>query len=153
MKLFYEIAFKAVIRAVLSPLTPTHTFHKPPFHFDNFRTGKLCYEAEKATNSVFLPCCLQNGGDGLQNQVSCREKRATDSRTCTWVMSLWLLRCSCHFTRGDHCWDPAWTFCKHLKAQKSSADDRSVTGWLHVKSCTTAIHSNSFRSVHVCIYI
>jgi len=39
MKLFYEIAFKAVVRAVLSPLTPTRTFHKPPFHLDNFRPG------------------------------------------------------------------------------------------------------------------
>lgn len=77
MKLFYKIAFKAVIRAVLSPLTPTHTLSKPPFHFDNFRTGWLCYEAEKATNSVFLLCCLQNGGDDLQNRVGTPYTRAS----------------------------------------------------------------------------
>lgn len=148
MKLFYEIAFKAVIRAVLSPLTPTHTFHKPPFHFDNFRTGKLCYEAEKATNSVFLPCCLQNGGDDLQKQVERREPQ-TAGHACGW----WVCDSCCHFSRDDRCWDPARTVCKHLKAQKWSADDRSVTGWLHVESCITTIHSNSSGSVCVGIYI
>lgn len=152
MKLFYEIAFKAVIRAVLSPLTPPHTLSKPPFHFDNFRTGSLCYEAEKATNSVFLLCCLQNGGDDLQRRVSLTQKRATGSRACTQVMPLCLLGSCRHFTGDHHCWDPEIAFCRRLMWQKI------VCAWQRCdwpQNCTSKAASQLPIRIHPggCVYV
>lgn len=88
---------------------------------------------------MFLPCCLQNGGDNLQKPVSLLQMRVTDSRACTQVIPLCVLRSCHHFTRGNRCWDPMCIFCKHLMAQVWSADDRGVTG---CKTACQKLHHN-----------